>query len=39
MAGSFGRIQTAAQVGATNGNVAAYAALEGIWEDGFPRFL
>jgi len=38
MAGSFGRVQTAAQVGATNGNVAAYAALEGIWEDGFRDF-
>ncbi len=38
MAGSFGRIQTAAQAGATNGNVAAYAALEGIWEDGFRDF-
>ncbi|MCH9765111.1 MAG: TonB-dependent receptor plug domain-containing protein, partial [Alphaproteobacteria bacterium] len=38
MAGSFGRIQTGAQAGMTNGNAAVYAALEGIWEDGFRDF-
>ena len=38
MAGSFGRIQTGAQAGMSNGNAAVYAALEGIWEDGFRDF-
>lgn len=38
MAGSFGRIQTGAQAGMSSGNAAVYAALEGIWEDGFRDF-
>lgn len=38
LAGSFGRIQTGAQAGVTNGNAAVYAAVEGIWEDGFRDF-
>lgn len=37
-AGSFGRVQASAQAGATNGTFAAYAAIEGIWEDGFRDF-
>jgi iron complex outermembrane recepter protein len=38
MGGSFGRIQTGLQLGASSGNAAVYAALEGVWEDGFRDF-
>ena len=37
-AGSYGRFQDYLQFGKQAGNFAAYAAVEGIWDDGWRQF-